>query len=101
MGYELRRGGRYYYTACRVDGRVVKTYMGNGVAAQRAAAEVAASKQDRLDRRRRDLEFAQQLMLLSKDFDQFWLASERILNLAFVAGNYHRHRGEWRRRRAQ
>ena len=41
MSYEMRRGKRYYYCVRRVNGRLVKSYLGRGAEAEQAAAEVA------------------------------------------------------------
>ncbi len=100
MSYETRRGQKYYYRGRRVDGRVVKKYLGRGPAAKRAAAEDAQRKLDRLDQRRRELALENRLALFLDEFDLFWTASGRALRIALLAHNYHRRRGEWRRRRA-
>ena len=54
MGWETRGGASYYYTAERVNSRVVKTYVGSGPAAECAAllraearAEAAAEREAR------------------------------------------------------
>lgn len=99
MSYELRGAKRYYYSARRINGRVVKTYLGDGRCAQQAAAIVAERQRERMAQRRRDAEFQQRLVSLQGAFDQFWEPSERILHLVFMASNYHRRRGEWRRLR--
>ncbi len=99
LSYETRRGRRYYYGAHRVEGRVVKQYLGRGPAAKRAAAEIAQRRLDQLEQRRRGLEIENQLSLFLNGFEQYWEASERAWRIALVACNYHRRRGEWRRRR--
>jgi hypothetical protein len=99
MSYEIRRGRQYYYQVRRVNGRLVKQYLGSGVAAEQAAAEVARRQRDRADQLRLDLDFEQRLLPFRSDFEAFWQTSELILQMAFVAANYHCHRGEWRRRR--
>ncbi len=100
MSYETRRGQKYYYRGRRVDGRVVKKYLGRCPAAKRAAAEDAHRRLDRLEQRRRELALENRLALFLDEFELFWTASERVLRLACLACNYHRRRGEWRRRRA-
>ncbi len=100
MSYETRRGRKYYFGAHRAGCRVVKQYLGRGPAAKQAAAEVAQRNLDRLDQRRRELAWDNQLSILLDGLEQFWTASERALRIALLAHNYHRRRGEWRRRRA-
>jgi hypothetical protein len=99
VAYETRRDRTYYYLACRVDGRVVKKYLGTGRAAQCAAAGVAQRQAARSAQRRLGVQFEEQLSLLRRDFEAFWMAAERVFRLAAAAANYHRRRGEWRRRR--
>ena len=101
MGWETRRGGRYYYRARRVGGRVVKEYLGAGPLAELAAAwaeEDRADREAQLEadrRRRRELDdVAQQVGEASKAVDDVAAAWLTMLG-------YHRHdRGEWRKRRA-
>ena len=100
MSYETRRSQQYYYRARRVGDRIVKKYLGKGVAAKQAAHEDAQRKVARLEQRRRELQFENQLALLRDQFEQFWEASEGVLQVALFASNYYRRRGEWRRRRA-
>ena len=44
MGWEVRRGKRYYYRTERVNGRVVKTYIGSGPAAEEQTMSVLTSE---------------------------------------------------------
>lgn len=101
MGWETRRNGRrYYYQASRVDGRVVKRYVGTGelagllgdydqLAAQRRQLAAEADRADRAD-----LDALQQEVADACDLvDQLTRA---VLGMA----GFHQHdRGEWRKRR--
>jgi hypothetical protein len=99
MSYETRGGKQYYYQVRRVHGRLVKSYVGSGPVAEQAAADVARRQQERADAKRLCLEFETRLQAFRSDFEAFWSHSEQILQLAFMAANYHRRKGEWRRRR--
>jgi hypothetical protein len=96
MGWE--RG--YYYRVRKVNGRVVREYVGAG-----EVAELAAQK-DALDRERRRLEALEQ----SREKDDMKaldvhlkVVSDRIdlaARAALLAAGFHQYkRGEWRRRR--
>jgi hypothetical protein len=48
MGWETRRGRRYYYRACKVNGRVTKAYGGSGPVAEFLAWQDAQGRSERL-----------------------------------------------------
>lgn len=103
VGWESRKGGRYYYRRTWVNGRRVKEYAGTGVVAElaaqvdevqrletRAAEAEAKTKADR--RRRMEQEADRSLVRLAKASDA---AAAEVLQ----AAGYHRHRHQWRKRR--
>jgi len=101
MGWESRGGRRYFYRAGRVDGRVVKDYVGTGPLAELAAKLEA---QDR--RRRREatqaLE-AERARLAPAEAASAALdaAVDALVAAALLAAGYHRpNYAPWRRRRA-
>ncbi len=99
MAWELRRSSPYYYRSVRVNGRVVKQYVGKGMIANEFA-RLQAEKQQLLQARRRSVrEFSEQLQHYERILKPFWSSSEAVFKRAFEAAGYHYHRGEWRRRR--
>lgn len=100
MAWETRKNGRRYYTrSVRSGGRVLREYVGCGLvgeAAARADEEERERRRDERDRQRRDHEEAEHaaraVAALAAEAEA---AVERVLS----AAGYHRHRGEWRRRR--
>ena len=104
MGWERRRRGPtggYYYESVRVDGRVRKRYLGRGDAGHQAA--------DALQRRRQARTEASTLLqaehngtheadLLAHMLRE-WAAT--LLSVELIAAGYHKHRGEWRKKRVQ
>lgn len=101
MAFEERGGRLYYYRSRRAsDGRVVKEYVGVGLAAELAAdADEAARRRERL---RREAEKAERERLdaLEKPTEDLCEAVEVLASAALLAAGYHRHkRGEWRKRR--
>jgi hypothetical protein len=101
MGWETRRGaGRYYTRSRKVNGRIIREYVGTGLVAELVAEQDAEERAQRLaERERLQREAAQwastvaSLMELSQLLDGLTVA-------ALIAAGYHRHhRGTWRKRR--
>ena len=98
MGWEK---GRYYTRSTKVNGRVEREYFGCG--------EVGAlvAQMDAIERERREWE--RECWRLEKEemetFDtsvvKVCQMADIIAKAAMVAAGFHRHRGEWRRRRVQ
>lgn len=98
MGWER---GRYYTRSKKVNGRVVREYVGTG-----RVAELAA-RMDTIDRERRRMEalaIRQERTALELDADLEALIemTNQMAQAALLAAGYYRHkRGEWRKRREQ
>ena len=98
MGWEK---GRYYTRSRKVDGRVVREYIGGG--------EVGAlvAQMDAIERQRREFEREcwhlekQEIKAFDASVAKVCQMADIIAKAAMVAAGFHRHRGEWRRRRAQ
>jgi hypothetical protein len=101
MGWEKRqRGGLYYTRSKKVDGRVVREYVGGGTLGHIAAL------QDAQERRRREEEAAlwkeerERLEALVAPVEDLCEAAEILYRAALVCAGYRRHqRGQWRRKR--
>jgi hypothetical protein len=100
MAFEAReRGGRYYTRSRRVEGRVVREYIGGGV-----VGELAARK-DGEERERKEAEAARgqaevkHLEELAAPVVQLYEVAEALARAHLIAAGCHRHKGEWRRRR--
>jgi hypothetical protein len=104
MGWEQRGGRSYYYRSRRVGGRVVKDYVGTGLAAEQAAfgdadrrrerAEARAAEQRRLGAEQARSAPAEALLA------ELDAALDAATAAAFYAAGYRRHdRGAWRKRR--
>jgi hypothetical protein len=97
MGWER---GRYYTRSRKVNGRVVREYVGTGRVAELAARMDAGKREQRLlvnlDVRRQKDELAS----LGADLDAVEEMTDLVARAALLAAGYRRHnRGEWRRRR--
>jgi hypothetical protein len=101
MAWETRGGtARYYTRSTRVEGRVLRQYVGTG-----GVGEAAASA-DRERRATRDADREASRLALSRlaEADRhvgvFFEAAETAARACLLLGGYHRHdRGDWRRHR--
>jgi|SRR5215217_2246102 len=100
MGWEARERGTSYYTRTRrVNGRVIRKYVGGGVLGKIAALE------DELERRQRKEEAAyweeeRERLKQNVGFLGELEEAAKILTTAhLIAGGCHKHKGEWRRLR--
>lgn len=98
--WERRERGELYYTRSRkVNGKVVREYVGGGVLGEIAACE------DALKRRKRDEEAAawkeerEQMEALEASVEELCEAAEMLAKAALLASGYRQHnRGEWRKK---
>jgi hypothetical protein len=97
MGWDQQ--GRYYTRSRRVNGRVVREYVGGGELG-RLAAEL-----DMILRGGRRLAAAQRLRLRGREdraqalLDEVARGAALLAEAALLAAGYHQHKGQWRRRR--
>jgi hypothetical protein len=97
MGWESRqRGGRYYTRSKKVNGRVVREYVGTGEPAELAARRDADARQGREARR----VVREELAALDAPLDDLAEVTDLLARAALAAAGYRQHRrGEWRKRR--
>ncbi len=98
MGWEK---GRYYTRSRKVNGRVVREYIGGG------DLGVLAAELDAIERKRREYEREswriekEEIETFDKSIAKVCEMADIIARAAMLAAGFHRHRGEWRRRRVQ
>ena len=99
MGWEQRKGRFYYYEKRREGDRVVSKYVGTGSFAEACAVLDEAEKEKRqLEREalRQEREALDRQAGQVKDvLDQI----RALTHAALIAGGYHMHKGQWRKRR--
>ena len=102
MSWENReRGGRYYTRSRKVDGRVVREYVGSGLIGELAARFDEAEREKRkIDAARARLERVRVEALVAPVVELCEVA-EVLCHAAFVDGGYRRYQGKWRRKRVR
>jgi hypothetical protein len=102
MSWEKReRGGRYYTRSRREGGRIVREYIGTGYVAELAA------RLDEIERDRREEERIEQRIARSQaeaaeaPIKALHEDVELLARGALLAAGYHRHHGQWRRKRGE
>lgn len=101
MAWETRNGrGLYYTRSKRVNGRVVREYVGTGLRGELAASEDAERRAERIDKREAWNVEKQELERIDGLLERFTEVASSATRLVFIDAGFHRHhRGEWRRRR--
>lgn len=100
MGWEQRGSQRYYYTAERIGGRVVKRYAGTGTGGEFAAQLEAATRAQRAAASERQRRERDELDALDEVLAPLNDLADALTAAALVAAGFYRHhRGEWRKRR--
>ena len=101
MAWETReRGGRYYTRSRKVDGRVVREYVGGGPVGELAATEDAARRERAAVERATLAEERARTAGPAALLAELDAVAEGLARAALVAAGYRRHhRGEWRKRR--
>ena len=101
MAWERReRGGLYYTRSKKVDGEVVREYIGSGILGQFAAMEDERQREEKRQRAAAEREERERLEEALAPVEELDEAAEVLARAILLAGGYHRHkRGEWRKRR--
>jgi hypothetical protein len=94
------RGGLYYTRSRKVNGRVVREYVGGGVLGEFAARMDAEDRQRREEQAAAWREERERLEKLASLVDEYCEDIETITRAALLAAGFRRHnRGEWRKPR--
>lgn len=101
MAWEEReRGGRYYTRSRKVDGRVIREYIGAGPIAELIAQRDEAERERREEEARAWREEREDLDALDAQTREIDDLAELLARTALLAAGYRQHeRGEWRKPR--
>ena len=98
MGWD--KSGRYYTRSRRVNGRVVREYVGGGAVGELAAQMDAVERDQRLTEHECARAEREAVAALDGPLDELNELADLLAEAALVAAGFHRHnRGEWRKRR--
>ena len=100
MAWEIRPSGHQYYTRSRkVNGKVVREYVGTGLVGQMAADAdelYRQEKQAQTDARKAEQTHWEAAV---NPLRRLCRESQRLIQAALLGAGYHQHaRGEWRRK---
>jgi hypothetical protein len=99
MGWKTIKGRRYYYKSEREGGRVKSTYFGAGEAGTLMASMLAIEREEREaerdELREQRREFDAEETAVSEWFDEV----QAVADAAMIAAGFHKHKGQWRRKR--
>ena len=103
MAWEKReRGGTYYTRSRKVNGKVVREYLGTGPLAELAAQMDALKRCQRQEEARALREECKRIEALETSLEELCEAAEVLTRATLLAAGYRRHnRGEWRRKRRE
>ncbi|MBM3889573.1 MAG: hypothetical protein FJ388_10665 [Verrucomicrobia bacterium] len=99
MGWEQRGCCRYYYRKRREGRQVLSEYMGRGPMAMLCAAEVSKGQQARTARRRAQQQTRREEDAIDRQLDDAETALALLVGATLRASGYHKHKGQWRKKR--
>jgi hypothetical protein len=100
MAWERReRGDRYYTRSRRVEGGMVREYVGKGIVGELAAQTDAEGRQRREAEATQGRVEVQRMEELVAPVVELCEVAEVLVLAHLVAGGWHKHKGQWRRRR--
>src|SRR5690348_6706633 len=101
MAWETRRGkDRYYTRSQRVNGRVVRHYVGTGPTGELAATTDALARVERKIEAEAERAAQRRHEELTAPLDELCRLTDLLFKASLVDAGYHQHnRGVWRRRK--
>ena len=93
--------GRYYTRSRKVNGRVIREYLGGGAAGELAAQLDVIEREQRESEREAWKVEREGIEEFDETIAKVCQMADMIAWAAMLAAGFHRHRGEWRRRRVR
>jgi hypothetical protein len=101
MGWELRHGRRYFYSAEKRAGRVVKIYRGRGRIGELAEALELEARRQRADREEALRAERSRTGRADRAMDDLDRACALAIRASLIGAGYHQVNYAWRRRRVR
>lgn len=98
MGWETRGNGRYYYRKRREGRRVVSEFVSNKFGSLVAMLD-EERQAERAQQRRAERAEREKIRAMDAVMNRMNDLVVATVNSALIAEGYHRHRGQWRKRR--
>ena len=101
MAWETRKGGgRYYTRSKKINGRVIREYVGAGLKGELAAAADARARAEREAEKAAWRTEQGRMEAALAPFEDFYKGVETLVRGSLLLAGYHQHHcGEWRRKR--
>ena len=99
MSWEQRRGRSYYYRKMREGERVRSKYLGAGIVAQICAGDDDAKRRDRAAQRAADRAARHAEAQIDRQLAGVESAIAAMTHAALLAAGFHKHKGQWRKKR--
>ena len=99
MGWEQRGGRSYYYRKTREGLRVRSEYVGGGAFGQLCAEADSDERLERVARRDSHDAARRAEAVIDRQLKDAEAALAAIVNAALRASGYHKHKGQWRKKR--
>jgi hypothetical protein len=99
MGWKTINGRRYFYKLEREGGRVKSTYFGAGESGSLMAAWAELGRSERADEREREREEREESDAEERAVSAWFDDVQAVADVAMLAAGFHKHKGQWRRRR--
>ena len=96
MAWERRGNGKFYYRSRRVQGRVVKEYVGGGEAGHQAAAADQASRKSRRQAVWLGKEENKDVDDLVVQLNEFGTLLDQVLTCQLLCAGWKKHHRQWR-----
>ena len=94
-------GNRYYYRGKKINGKVVMEYVGKGIIGEIAEAEDLERRRLKADKQQRKKNIQQEETAIDQHLIKIEADLTVITSDLLKSAGFHKHRGQWRQRRAR
>ena len=99
MGWKQIGSNRYFYRSRREGGKVVSEYFGQGDSGRLMAEILRFETIERMARRREEKDEREEAAEEDRGIAEWFERVEAVATGAMLAAGFHKHHGQWRRKR--